>query len=337
VPERSGRSSRSDLSRVSPQQRRTQRSGVTRERNVGDASQLFVSKDHTGGLEERSPRKKIKSNEQALREAREILKKREEDRRKAAEEDALEATLFRANAPPPKLFAAPSKLREQGLEEIARSERGRVDRTFDPALTNPIDRHQRTINRTNTVSNWDYGRKVPTWEERMDYLRRQSPPRGSGPTLDFGDNGFDIGRANTPTIDPYRGQQNQRVRIQESSPFSTSNSRPQSGGRRFPRDSEEQGSGGSRHVDTLAERQQPHSLPQSQPRHSTGPAPPAPPTPRPNPLPRGASGFGGIRPAEAPISRVPASAPRTDWRNSEWMAQYQAQAEDDPLAKFYGK
>lgn len=336
MPERSGRSSRPDLSRDRPQQRRTKRSEFTQERNVHDASRLFPSEDHVG-LEERSSRKKIKSSEQALQEAREILKKREADRKKAAEKDAFEATLFRANAPPPKLFAAPSKLREQGFEEIARRERGRVDRTFDPNLTNPIDRHQRTINRTNTVSSWDYERKVPTWEERMDYLRRQSPPRSRGLTLESDDDGFDAGRAETPTIDPYRDQDNEGLRIRDSSPFSTSNSRPQSGGRRFRRDSEQPGSSGSRKIETPAERQQPQSLTQSQSRHLIRPAPPAPPTSRPNPVPQGPSKFGGFRPAEAPIPRVPASAPRTDWRNSEWMAQYQAQAEDDPLAKFYGK
>jgi len=333
--ERPRRSTRPAPSRDSPQQRRPQRSEVTRDRNVRAVSQLFVSEDSAGDLEERNPRKKIKSTEQALREAREILKKREADRKKAAEKDAFEATLFRANAPPPKLFAAPSKLREQGFKEIVRRERGRVDRTFDPNLTNPIDRHQRTINRTNTVSNWDLERKVPTWEERMDYLRRQSPPRSRRSTLDPGDDGFDPGRAQTPIMDLDRGEHNDGVRIRDLSPLSINKSRSQDESRRFRRVSEKQGSSDFRNVRTLAKGQ--HSQPQRQPQ----PQPQAlmrlaPPAQRPIPLPRGPGGFGAIRTAEAPTPLAPAPAPKVDWRNSEWMAQYQAQAEDDPFAKFYG-
>lgn len=342
MPERPRRSSRLDPPRDSPQQRRPQRSEVTRQRDVPAVSQLYVSEDGAGDLEERNPRKKIKSTEQALREAREILKKREADRKKAAEKDAFEATLFRANAPPPKLFAAPSKLREQGFEEIAKRERGLVDRTFDPNLTDPIDRHQRTINRTDTVRNWESGRKVPTWEERMDYLRRQSPPRARRSTLGSGEDGFDPGRAQTPILELDRGEHNDGVHIRDLSPLSINSTRPQDESRRFRRDSEKQGSSDSKNVRTLAKGQ--HSQPQRQHQPQPQPesqSPPqaqalAPPAQRPIPLPRGPRGFGAIRTAEAPTPLAPAPAPKVDWRNSEWMALYQAQAEDDPFAKFYG-
>ena len=140
------RSSRLVSSSTRPRERSTRRSKATADREVREVSQLYSSDESAVGPAGRNSRKKIKSTEQALREAREILKKREADRKEAAEKDAFEARLFRANAPPPKLFAAPSELREKGLDEIARRERGQVDRTFDPNRTNPIDRHQRIIN-----------------------------------------------------------------------------------------------------------------------------------------------------------------------------------------------
>lgn len=284
------------------------------------------------------PRRKIKSTEQALREAREILKKREVDRKiaaeKAAEKDALEAILFPANAPPPKLFAAPSKLREQGLEEIGRRERGLIDRTFDPNLTTPIDRHQRTINRTDSLRHWESQRNVPSWEERMAYLRKQSPPRSRRPTLEADDDGFNIGRAETPIVDPYPSRHNDEDRVPDSFPLGVSRSGPQRERSQAQSYNDERGSGSSSVIRRLEDRHQSQSQP---PYQAQAPVKPAPPATGSNQFPRGPREFWGTRAAETPALPGPAAAPKTDWRNSEWMAQYQAQAAYDPLAQFYGK
>ncbi|KAI9878610.1 MAG: hypothetical protein M1830_000429 [Pleopsidium flavum] len=128
-------------------------------------------------IEKKSPRKKFKSSEQALQEAKVILQKKKEDHKKAVENEAFEATLFAANAPPPKLFAAPRDLREQGFEKTAGQQKGQVHKSFDPDLTNPIDRHQRAINRTDMVGNWGPGRKPLTWEERAEFQRNEDARR----------------------------------------------------------------------------------------------------------------------------------------------------------------
>lgn len=300
------------------------------ERNNREASQVSVSEDSTDE-EERMPRRKIKSTEQALREAREIVKKRKADRKIAAEKDALEATLFPANAPPPKLFAAPSKLREQGLEEIARRERGLVDRTFDPNLTNPIDRHQRTINRTNSLRHWESQRSVPSWEERMAYLRSQSPPRSRRPTLETEEDGFYIGRAETPIMDPYPSRHNEEDHVPDSFLLGVSRSRPQRERGQARSYNDERGSGSSSGFRRREDRHQSQTQPQYQ---AQAPIRQAPPAIGSNPFPRGSE---ETRAAETLAPPGSASAPKTDWRNSEWMTQYQAQAAYDPLAQFYGK
>ena len=214
-----------------------------------------------------------------------------------------------------------------------RKERGLVDRTFDLNRTNPIDRHQRTINRTDTVGGPET--KVPTWEERMAYIRRQVPPHSRRPILEPEDDSVDIGRAETPIMEPYPRQRNEGDRVPNTSSFSASAARSRSQRGRFRGKSEEQDSRDSRHIQTLAERQQAHSQTYSQPQQQPS-IRPVPSAPRPYPLHQGPRGFVEIRSAETPPPPAPASAPRTDWRNSEWMAQYQAQAEDDPFAKFYG-
>ena len=165
----------------------------------------------------------------------------------------------------------------------------------------------------------------------MAYLRSQDPSRSRPPALNSDDDGFDLGRAQTPAMDQYLGRRNEFIHIPYSSPGSASHFRSQRETASVGRVNEERGSGDSR-LRTLAERQPQLQL-QPQPQRPTRQAPPAP---RPNPLPRGQRDSDGSRAVEAPRPSVPAPAPRVDWRESEWMAQYQAQAEEDPFAKFYG-
>jgi len=160
-----------------------------------DTGSIFIrgldlddDEDDDEELEKGSPRKKIKSSEQALREAKVIIRKEQADEKRAAEKEAFEATLFPAHAPPPKLFAAPRDLREQGFEETSRGQKGQVHRSFDPSLTNPIDRHQRTINRTDMVGNWGPERKPLSWEERLEFQRNRDAQRSRQPAPQHVDN-----------------------------------------------------------------------------------------------------------------------------------------------------
>ena len=281
----------------------------------------------------RKPRKKIKTTEQVLQEAREILKQRQADRKAMTEKEALEARLFRANAPPPKLFAAPSTLREQGLEEISRKEKGRVHKSFNPNLTNPIDRHERNINRTDMRGSWGSETKMPTWEERMAYVRTQSPP-GSRPPVSRLDDDDTSNRVRLPIAPAHShgSKRNRQIR------GSVSASRPIFLEEEFHSLREQSTSDSSvktsTNVRTTPTKQSVQPPPQSHaPMRSERPAP------YPDKLSRGTPGRERVRiPAPEPVlDAFTAPTPKSDWRAGEWMAQYQAQADDDPLAKFYGQ
>ncbi len=146
------------------------------ERDRRKESQTTISRNSTDNPISTRPRKKTKSSKQAFREARKIIRQRQKKRKEEAEKATLNAIAFPANAPPPKLFNVPRELREQGLKETGRKERGQVHWSFDPSLPTPIDKHRRIVNKTNTIQRWGAEKKAPTWEERMAYLRAHSEP-----------------------------------------------------------------------------------------------------------------------------------------------------------------
>ena len=80
------------------------------------------------------------------------------------DEDIL-ASLRPASQPFPKFYAPPRELRKMGLRGVAEQDRGKIDPYHDPRITNPMDKHQRIINRTDsrTVT----PRIQPIADERM--------------------------------------------------------------------------------------------------------------------------------------------------------------------------
>ena len=121
----------------------------TREIILKDSGEINNSQadesGHKEGQEEefREPRKK----------ARTSIEVRQPYRRRSVsinsdKQDSLLTALRPANQPPPKFFASKSKLRELGLEGVARQERRRVNLPYNRRITQPLNKHSHVINRT---------------------------------------------------------------------------------------------------------------------------------------------------------------------------------------------
>ncbi|KAI9792868.1 MAG: hypothetical protein M1835_007626 [Candelina submexicana] len=79
--------------------------------------------------------------------------------------------LYPAGQPPPKVTATRTEIRTEAFQKTLREEAGRVHHTYDPAKTNPIDRHYRSITSMST-----HPTNMPPGLMRALAERVRSPP-----------------------------------------------------------------------------------------------------------------------------------------------------------------
>ncbi|KAI9699006.1 MAG: hypothetical protein M1836_003195 [Candelina mexicana] len=79
--------------------------------------------------------------------------------------------LYPAGQPPPKVTATRTEIRTEAFQKKLREEAGQVHHTYDPAKTNPIDRHYRSVTSMSTHST-----NMPPRLERTLAERVRSPP-----------------------------------------------------------------------------------------------------------------------------------------------------------------
>ena len=114
----------------------------------------------------------------------------------AVAEEVIKSAARPANRPPPSFHASARELRAMGLEGMAKLDADKVDRAYDPTITDPNFKHQRHIARTDGRDNRpekslgrlyvatrqvNYDDEPSRWPEQRERVRTPTPLRPTGP------------------------------------------------------------------------------------------------------------------------------------------------------------